>query len=160
MGVQRLDAPDRNFKGWMATYQHRGVWTRRYFSDERFGGSEAAQKAAQAFHDTDADLRREAISLARRLRSRRNSKAGVVGVTRVARSTGPASWMAYWTDPEGKRRYKRFSVRIHGEENALRLAVETRMANTQPDIERLSELLQQLKLSSSQPPPVSGKYKR
>lgn len=152
--VRRLEAPERNFFGWVARYRHRGSWAQRYFADDRFGGRDAAFLAARTLQEADPELRVEAIDVARRLRSRLNSEAGVVGVSRVTAPGRPANWMAYWTDAQGKRRFKRFSVGVHGEEEALRLAVEHRTAMTQPDLERLSDLLRLFECSTARPPPV------
>lgn len=152
--VRRLDAPERNFFGWVVRYLHRGSIMQRYFADERFGSSEAARAAAEALLAADPQLRIEAIAVARRMRSRLKSEAGVIGVSRVVAPGRPANWMAYWTDADGQRRYKRFSVRVHGEEEALRLAVEHRAAMTQPDLERLSDLLRLFEASTPRPPPI------
>ena len=152
--VRRLDAPERGFFGWVARYRHRGEWLPRYFADDRFGGRDAALAAAQAFQDLDPEVRVEAVAVARRQRSRLNSEAGVVGVSRVIAPGSPANWMAYWTDAEGKRRYKRFSVGLYGEEEALRLAVQHRAAMTQPDLERLNDVLKLYEGSTARPPPV------
>ncbi len=154
MTVSRLDAPERNFAGWVVRYRHRDAWMQRYFADERFGAADAAREAAQAFLEAEPEQRLEAIALARRLRSRRNSKAGMIGVTRLVTAGRPPNWMAYWTDEAGERRFKRFSVAIFGEEEAMRLAIEHRMAMTQPDIERLQSLMDLYEASSPRPPPI------
>lgn len=65
---------------------------------------------------------------------RKDNKTGVTGVKHRSRSGG--QYCAQWQDENGVRRTKTFSVLVHGDDEALRLAIECRKNN----IERLNEI--------------------
>jgi hypothetical protein len=64
----------------------------------------------------------------RNMRRRCDNTTGVAGVDRRVDSHGSAHWRARWHDLDGKSKSKWFSVSKYGEDEAFRLACETREA--------------------------------
>jgi hypothetical protein len=142
MGVRRVDDFSRRMIGWVTQFKVRGKSTTKYFADNKYGGSDEAHEAAKEFLSKGEAARAEVLCLQRRLHPRRNTSSGLVGVARVVRQSGSASWIAYWLDDANSRKYKRFSVAKYGEEEAMRLAIDAKLSNSLEDIARLSDLLQ------------------
>ncbi|MGY2048501.1 AP2/ERF family transcription factor [Methylobacterium sp. JK268] len=85
----------------------------------------------------EAATDRESLALMRRLRPRRNCRSGLPGVSRfIRKASGTAFWVAYWDDAQGRKIQRKFSVSIHGEEEARRLAIDARLAAVREHIDR------------------------
>ncbi len=92
---------------------------------------------------TVSKLKREGLALKRRLQVRSTNSSGIPGVTRYEYGNR-VFWTAYW-DEKGRKRSKKFSVAIHGEEGAKRRAVACRQEATRDQKKRLREIGQMLK---------------
>lgn len=55
-----------------------------------------------------------------------NNSSGVTGVSLRKTNTTPSSWVAEWTDLQGKNKSKWFSVKKYGYKEAFSLALEAR----------------------------------
>ena len=119
-----------------------GWWVRFYverkrlsqlFSDNKFGGKENALKAAQTYRDAmEREVRPKQTEHMPNVKTKRN-RSGIVGVSRSKRTTHRKGkkyisyvWQAEWIKPNGKRGIRRFSIKDHGEEEALKMAIEAR----------------------------------
>ncbi|ACA19247.1 Pathogenesis-related transcriptional factor and ERF protein [Methylobacterium sp. 4-46] len=123
--------------GWLATSDRAGRAVTRHFADETFGGEAAARAEAERFVAAPAATDREGLALMRRLRPRRNCRSGLPGVSRfVRKASGTAFWVAYWDDAQGRKIQRKFSVSVHGEEEARRLAIDARLAAVRDHIDR------------------------
>jgi len=133
-GICRVDHADSSTHGWVVTIQRRGVVHRKHFSDGLHGGKRATLAAAKRYRDELVArfpplLKREYAEI-----PKPNNQSGVAGVCRVCvtetRSRAPSVqrwfWVASWTLPDGRRRHRKFSIRLHGEEPAFRMAVKAR----------------------------------
>lgn len=61
-------------------------------------------------------------------------------MARYERKDGGAFWLGFWDDEDGVRRQRKFSVRTHGEAEAMRRAVEVRLQAESVFRQRLVEL--------------------
>lgn len=139
---------DSQFDGWRAGFELGGTKYFKYFSDQKYGGSSASRKAAEAFALENKDLHDELLALRRRFVPRANSRSGIPGVSRYDGDSahGPF-WLAYWDHPERKRRVsKRFSVAEHGDSTAFRLAKKARELALKREHERYQRILKSLGL--------------
>jgi hypothetical protein len=132
--IHRIDHAPKRTHAWVVQVQRRGEITIRCFTDGRYGGKRAAQRAAIRFRD--AALRGaqdQRYGLWRRNRKRRNNTSGIVRVgryiSRERRRQGiieRISWQAFWDGPDGRRHGRKFSVNLHGERRARELARHAR----------------------------------
>lgn len=132
-GICRIDQPSHRTHGFFVRAQHRGKIHPFFFADKEYGGRAAALAAAR---QGLVWLRRKLGlpgSYSRRWNAeivRRKGKSGIHGVRRVI--VQPMSgrkrkfWQAHWSPQKGVYRRKQFSIRIHGEEKAKRLAIRAR----------------------------------
>lgn len=123
--------------GWTATVLRDGRSVARHFPDERYGGMAASRAEAERFAAGLPTTDREELALMRRLRPRRNCRSGLPGVSRFIRKpSGTAFWVAYWDDAQGRKIQRKFSVSVHGEEEARRLAIDARLTAVRDHIDR------------------------
>jgi hypothetical protein len=117
--------------GWQVRFTRKGKQISQFFSDSGFGSEEKSLEAAKMFRDAmEIEL---GVGKVPKGYNGERSKSGIVGVRRV-KSTSKKSygtyhyyfWEAAWTSPSGKRKTKKFPISSHGEEEALRLAIEAR----------------------------------
>jgi hypothetical protein len=142
MRVGRIDDPAKRMLGWLVRYSVAGRHTRKFFSDLVFGTSAKAKTAAVGFALEHLGEHTEIRSLRTRLMPRKNTPHGVPGVARYVRPGGTSAfWTAYWTQ-DGVRHQKKFSVALHGEQDARELAFSMRAEMTADGVERLAELLE------------------
>ncbi|MFE1598677.1 AP2/ERF family transcription factor [Methylobacterium sp. ID0610] len=136
--ILRIEDPSHGQgAGWMVTALRDGGVVTRHFADEHHGGSAGSRSEAERFAAGSAVCGREGLALMRRLRPRRNCRSGLPGVSRFVRKpSGTAFWVAYWDDAEGRKIQRKFSVSIHGEEEARRLAIEARLTAVREHIDR------------------------
>jgi len=121
------------YGGWEVRIQRRGKKTEKFFGDRRFEGKRLALVAAKAFRDEieEASEKYSVKDLAK-IPSSRN-KSGFVGVrlhkqrdTRGDFEYHYWYWVAQWTNANGKRKTKAFSIHQHGDEEAYNLACQAR----------------------------------
>ena len=128
-GISRLEQDASGTRGWQVRLQRRGVRIARFFSDARWGSTEAALRRAIDFRDRVLARRSETTIRVQETLTQRN-QSGVVGVSRIdnlsSNGTRYTSWQATWSEPDGTRRRVRFSVLRYGEEEAFQLACEAR----------------------------------
>lgn len=134
--ISRIETSNRCGKvhgGWEVRMQRRGERIEKYFSDLAFGGKRAALQAAKAYRDeVDAEFQKYTVTELSENPSIRN-RSGVVGVRLHQQKDRRGEfeyyywyWVAQWTDGHGRRRTRSFSVHLHGDEEAYRLACEVR----------------------------------
>lgn len=113
--------------------QRRGEKTDRFFSDTTYEGKRAALQAAKQFRDElEQQSRKYTVKELAKQPSTRN-RSGIVGVRLHQQKDRRGEyeyqywyWIAQWTDGRGRRRTRSFSVHLHGEDEAFRLASEAR----------------------------------
>jgi hypothetical protein len=110
---------------WMVSVLRRGRLFQRTFSDQRFGGMEAAKSAALAYRDEIVRTHTYVSEREFRAIRRSNNQSGIPGVVR--HQAGRAlSWKATFQHSDGRQESKSFSVKTYGEALAFSLAVEAR----------------------------------
>jgi len=106
----------------------------RFFEDRAHGGSDAALQAARSCRDdmfakAHLPLRRDV-----RVEAGKRTKSGIPGVFLkvTRRQTGGwiVGWAATWQRDQGKQTRAFFSIKEHGFEGALRMAVHLREQTT------------------------------
>jgi len=125
-GIGRVDDDKKSMHRWVIHIERkRRVW-HRSFSDGVYGGKAKALRAARAFRDELLVLHSPMTRAENASIRRSNNRSGVPGVfrqasveTTVAGPVERASWIAYWTTPDGKRSIRKFSIRKYGEKGAL-----------------------------------------
>lgn len=135
--ITRVDFKNENGEithgGWEVRFNRRGKKIERFFADNKNGGRAKALAQAKDFRDEiEAKLPRLSVHELSRTPSKRN-QSGIVGVRRHEQTDVRGDWgytysfwVAQWTDENGKRKTKSFSVNHYGEDEALRLAVKAR----------------------------------
>lgn len=141
MRVWRIDRPSDREVGWRTQYSVLGRQKVKFFSDRKYGGSEGAKKAAEHFAMANIREHDELRNLNRRLEPRQNSQIGVPGVGRYTRNKGGAFWAASVTR-DGRKRMRKFSVGIYGEDLARQLAIECREHMIAEENKRRAELVE------------------
>lgn len=127
--------------GWRTQFILGGKVHRKFFSDSKYGSSDAAFEAAAAHVSACQAEHDELLALRRALSLRRSNVTGVTGVFYSAARPGRgAFWTAYWLGPDGRRRSKKFSESVHGSDEARRLAIEARAEGAAPSLQRFAEL--------------------
>jgi len=117
--------------GWWVRFKRKDKKISQAFYDSKFGSEEKALEAAILFRDAiEAEL--EIGKIARGIGGEQ-SKSGIIGVARVKSTSKKAYgtytyylWQAKWIENPRKQVSRKFSVTKYGEEEALRLAIETR----------------------------------
>ncbi|MEZ6096323.1 MAG: AP2/ERF family transcription factor [Pirellulaceae bacterium] len=131
--IQITSARGSKFSGWEVRIQRRGKSMHKFFNDKKFGGEQGAHKAAVEFRDSiESKFKKFSVSERARNPSSRNT-SGHVGVRKHSQVDVRGEyeyhyeyWIAQWTDKDGKRKTKAFSVSEHGDEKAFKLAVQAR----------------------------------
>lgn len=121
------------YGGWEVRIQRRGVKTEKFFGDRRYGGKRKSLAAAKEFRDgIEKSAGKYSVKELAEVPSARN-KSGVVGVrlhkqkdTRGDFEYHYWYWVAQWTNANGKRKTRAFSIHQHGDEEAYRLACQAR----------------------------------
>lgn len=112
---------------WRVRFSRRGISYSKSFYDLACGGSKQAKAQAVAWRDAQlAQL--EALTMVEfHERQRSNNASGAPGVHFHKTARQPLGfWQAKIRFHDGKSRAKAFSVRLHGFEEAFRLAVAAR----------------------------------
>ncbi|MEL7499448.1 MAG: AP2/ERF family transcription factor [Planctomycetota bacterium] len=113
--------------------QRQNIKRSRFFADSIYGGKLAALRAAKLFRDKlEASLSKMTVEQKSQAPSVRN-QSGIVGVRRHRQKDRRGdfeyhswTWVAQWTDGHGKRKTRSFAVEKYGEDEAFRLACESR----------------------------------
>lgn len=131
--ISRIDTEANRTHAWRVTLQRCNDIIFKTFSDSVYGGKRKALNAALEYRDA---LLLQNSPFAHqvwvRSRLRKNNTSGIVGVARYDRSAnsnigrGKAFWQAAWVDQNGASRKRKFSVSLHGEHRARRLAIAER----------------------------------
>ncbi|MCF3650292.1 AP2 domain-containing protein [Synoicihabitans lomoniglobus] len=126
-GIRRHEY--EGLQGWFVRYMREGALFRKVFSDRDFGGEEGSFAAAEEYHRQLVSYFPPRTRKEHSEQRRKNSRE-IVGISRVTKITKKKEyhfWQASWTDVSlGKARNKVFSINKYGEEEAKRLAIETR----------------------------------
>ena len=125
MGISRIEQAEKNHYGYYVRLNWRGTQFAKFFSDKKYGGKRKALKAAEAYFD-ELDAQMPLDSQVGRMTVRNTS--GTVGVNRT-KSTSRGHSYEYWQAQWGygdHRKSAKFSVNKYGEDEAKRLAIETR----------------------------------
>ncbi|MDB4766395.1 AP2 domain-containing protein [bacterium] len=126
------------YGGWEVRIQRRGEKTEKFFGDNRYDGKRHALAAAKAFRDEmEESSEKFSVQELAEIPSSRN-KSGVVGVrlhkqkdTRGDYEYHYWYWVAQWTDANGRRKTKAFSIHQHGDQEAYNLACKARHAGVE-----------------------------
>jgi hypothetical protein len=121
------------FSGWEVRIQRRGKQVHKFFNDKKFGGAKGAQAAAREFRDAVESRMKPYTVVDRSKTPSTRNKSGIVGVRRHHQVDMRGEfeyhyhyWVAQWTDADGKRKTKSFSIEELGEDKAFKLAVAAR----------------------------------
>jgi len=133
--IETKSSSGKIYGGWEVRIQRRGEKTEKFFGDRRFDGKRHSLAAAKAFRDEiEAASEKFSVEELARIPSSR-IKSGVVGVRlhKQKDSRGDYEyhywyWVAQWTDANGRRKTKAFSIHQHGDQEAYNLACEARHA--------------------------------
>ena len=122
--------------GWWVRFRINGKSISEYFSDTKYQGKDKACEAAVAFRDAIVREMKPSSPQKPYKAATRRSTSGIIGVNRTCSHTTNrlgkrypyACWQAHWPilGGIGKKAHKSFSVQRHGEEGALRLAIQAR----------------------------------
>jgi len=138
--IRRIDDDLSRTHAWFVQVQRRNHIKRKMFSDAIFGGKKEALSAALEYRDallaapttpTPAEH-----NLWHRTIVRRNNTSGIPGVGLFKRANGSERWIAFWTDENGRKRSRTFSVLTYGHRKAKQLAV----AERKRQLERLFQI--------------------
>ncbi len=107
--------------GWWVRFLIENERISESFSDNKFGGKEKALKAAQIFRDAmERKVRPKQTEHKPNVKTKRN-RSGIVGVNRTKNY-----WQTHWTKTNGEITTRKFSIKVYGEKEALRMAIEAR----------------------------------
>jgi hypothetical protein len=128
--IIRHEVTEKTAAGWKVNLKRRTRYMHKYFPDVKYGGTDNALAAAQAYLDSlmSAASNPDYMLWRRNKKTKRNT-SGIVGVGRYLiryRKRRRLQWTAFWQDADGKRRCKVFFVSTHGERQAKALAVAAR----------------------------------
>lgn len=121
----RLDAPGDNWSWRVMVTRNRKSLCNKSFADKKYGGAEAALRAAIEYRDRLLARSEPARKKDRNQLLRRNNTTGLPGVCRCA-TKGRYYYVAQTLLPDGTRLRRAFGVGKHGEERARELAVAER----------------------------------
>jgi hypothetical protein len=134
--IRRTEIASHRTFGWMVRVTRKKQNYDRLFSDSLYGGKRKSLAEAIAYRDSILALHgdTEGYKLWRRSAIRQNNTSGITGVGRYAVADNRPGkngrlrtfWQAYWSDAEGRRHSKKFSVGLYGEEKARTLAIRER----------------------------------
>ena len=132
--ICRLDNASLNRHGWLVQIQREGNNIKKMFSDSVLGGKQKAFAAAIEFRESIiTSLSPAEYNLWHRTIVRRNNTSGIPGVGLYKRPNGTERWVACWTDENGSKKTRTYSVSIHGKRKAKQLAI----AERQRQLERI-----------------------
>ncbi|WP_301103453.1 AP2/ERF family transcription factor [Propionivibrio sp.] len=135
--ICRIDNASLNRHGWHVQIQRGGNSIKKMFSDSVFGGKQKAFAAAIEFRESlITSLSSAEYNLWHRTIVRRNNTSGIPGVGLYKGTNDSEKWVAFWTDENGIKKSRTYSVSIHGKRKAKQLAI----AERQRQLERIVEI--------------------
>lgn len=145
--IARIDTDHNRTHSWQVRVQRCGQAVTQQFSDALHGGKAQALQAAIKFRDELTEQMHDPYAVVWRRNVRRaNNTSGVVGVGRYVsremqndRIVERAFWQAFWSDEQGRRVSRKFSIAVHGEQRARMLAIECRRQGTRMAAEAMFE---------------------
>lgn len=132
-GITRIPRDAKKSPVYAVSISRQSIQVSRYFAVSRYGGEEAAFKAAQEWRDRVLALLPPMTFRQLCARVRRNNTSGIPGIYRVVEPSY-VCWKAM-VEVAGKRQIRAFSVKKYGEEEARQMAIEARrqMLQSVPD---------------------------
>lgn len=131
--IRRIDNDVNCTYAWFVQIQRNSEIHWKMFTDGVYGSKRKALKAAREFKEQILTaVSTPKYHLKRRTILRKNNTSGTPGVGRYDVLTNPRTgtrriyWMAFWDDANGVRKSRKFSVLMHGEEKAKKLAISER----------------------------------
>lgn len=135
--IRRIDDGFRRTHAWLVQVQRRSCIIVKMFSDGIYGGKQKALLAALEYRDVLIIAPSPAEhNLWHRTIIRRNNTSGIPGVGFYKRTNSTEKWVAYWSNENGIRSSRTFSVNIYGKEQAKQLAI----AERQRQLKRIFEI--------------------
>lgn len=127
-GITQFENYERHSKGYWVRLHRKGELISKFFKNSDYPSKKAAEKAAREYYQ---QLVSENPKMSRREFAERRMahSCEIIGVRRVVNvryGHEYENWEARWSPKKGIRRKKSFSVNFYGEEEAKRLAIETR----------------------------------
>lgn len=133
LNIHRIDNEANRTHAWLVTVQRNTIIVNKMFTDHVWGGKRKALQAAEDFRaGLLAQVPQYDYYLHIRSTVRRNNKSGMAGVGRYESIDNPRTgrksifWLASWTDEQGVRHRRKFSVLRYGERKAKQLAIAER----------------------------------
>jgi hypothetical protein len=128
--ITRHETTEKTAAGWKINIKRRTKYMHKYFPDAKYGGTENALAAAQAYLDSLMSAASNPdYMLWRKNKKPATNTSGIVGVGRYLvqyRKRKRPLWQAMWRDADDKQHCKRFFVSTHGDRRAKALAVAAR----------------------------------
>lgn len=131
--IWRIDDEINNSHCWRFQMVRNNQKVSKQFSDSVYGGTRKTLQVAIRYRDeilAKTDLFEQQIRI--RTELRRNNKSGYSGVRRYEKGSKPGSkshqvyWSATWTNEDGVKHSRSFSINLYGEEDAKQLAIAER----------------------------------
>ncbi len=128
-GITRIENYKNRANGWQVRLQCRGKSFSEFFKDSDYANKDDALEAAQKHYRR---LRRKHPKMSRlEFAERKTARTGeIIGVRRLLKPRYGhiyEVWEARWSPKKYVRRVKTFGIEKYGEEEAKRLAIETRL---------------------------------
>jgi hypothetical protein len=137
--LRRINA--KGYSGWQFVFERKTYNETKHFNDNKLGGIDKSYEAAIKYRNdlleaagelglVDESLSgRHTLPLVLTLSPRNTS--GIVGVSRASREregrkAREEAWLSNYKNNEGKHKQQKFSISVHGEKNALALAIKHR----------------------------------
>ena len=118
-------------RGWAVRYRIKKVTHSKLFSDGKLGGKRKALLAAKEYYQEMLARYPKPTRLERAMTPSKRNKSGTPGVSRSVTHRGTfieETWLAECLLPDGRRKFKRFSIKKYGERKAKKLAIQARLA--------------------------------
>jgi hypothetical protein len=131
--IETTNKDGKTYGGWEVRMQRQGIRFEKFFSDLVHGGKRAALQAAKEHRDDlESYYPKSTVKQLAKQTSVRN-RSGVVGVRLHKQKDRRGDfeyqywyWVAQWTDGNGRRKTRSFSIHQHGDDEAYEMAVEAR----------------------------------
>ena len=118
-------------RGWAVRYRIKKTTHSKLFSDGKLGGKRKALLAAKEYYQEMLARYPKPTRLERAMTPSKRNKSGTPGVSRSVTQRGTfieETWLAECLLPDGRRKFKRFSIKKYGERKAKKLAIQARLA--------------------------------
>ena len=129
-GITRNDNDVKKIHSWHVAITRRGIQYNKHFSDGVYGDKQTAFNTAKEYRDSIISKRPHYKKKDVYSKVRRNNQSGIAGVGRYANPGRNGKlywyWVACWTEDNGSRKQRKFSINIYGEDGAFDHAVKLR----------------------------------